>query len=181
MRFHGRELRKGRNSVPNQAYLLTSVTLNREPVFEQWLTASTLAREIHHAGQTGRVESLAWVIMPDHLHWLVLLKEGPLSQLMQQFKSRSAIALNRVAGTHGPLWQKGYHDRSIRHDEDLRAAARYVIANPLRAGLVRHVGRSGMLSGSSITDAAKTSPASWLLQKRAPSRNCRSELAGEQS
>ncbi|WP_312960577.1 REP-associated tyrosine transposase [Stutzerimonas nitrititolerans] len=140
MRFHGRELRKGRNSVPNQAYLLTSVTLNREPVFEQWLTASTLAREIHHAGQTGRVESLAWVIMPDHLHWLVVLKEGPLSQLMQQFKSRSAIALNRVADTHGPLWQKGYHDRSIRHDEDLRAAARYVIANPLRAGLVRHIG-----------------------------------------
>ena len=140
MRFHGRELRKGRISHPNQAYLLTSVTLNREPIFGQWLAASTLAREIHLAGQAGMVETLAWVIMPDHMHWLVLLKAGSLSQPMQQLKSRSAIALNRVAGTHGPLWQKGYHDHAVRDDEDLRAAARYVVANPLRAGLVKQIG-----------------------------------------
>jgi hypothetical protein len=37
------------------------------------------------------------------------------------------------------MWQKGFHDRAIRREEDLRAVARYIIANPLRAGLVRRV------------------------------------------
>jgi putative transposase len=44
--------------------------------------------------------------------------------------------LRRVAG---PLWQKGFHDHAVRGDEDMRALARYVVANPVRAGLVRSV------------------------------------------
>ena len=39
-----------------------------------------------------------------------------------------------------PVWQKGYFDRALRYEEDLKAAARYIIANPLRAGLVAQVG-----------------------------------------
>lgn len=78
--------------------------------------------------------------MPDHLHWLVQLKTGSLNQLMQRLKSRSAISLNRLHGTHGAIWQKGYHDRAIRDEEDLRDVARYIVANPLRAGLVKRIG-----------------------------------------
>lgn len=39
----------------------------------------------------------------------------------------------------GPLWQNGFHDRAIRNESDLLPAARYVIANPIRAGLVSSV------------------------------------------
>jgi len=102
--------------------------------------ASTLAREIHSIGQSGSVESLAWVIMPDHLHWLVQLETVSLNQLMQRLKSRSAITVNRLRESHGPIWQQGYHDRAVRRDEDLRVVARYVVANPLRAGLVKRIG-----------------------------------------
>ncbi|MFK5927062.1 MAG: hypothetical protein QM483_10570 [Desulfuromusa sp.] len=35
-----------------------------------------------------------------------------------------------------PIWQKGYHDHALRDDEDLRQVARYIVANPVRAGLV---------------------------------------------
>jgi putative transposase len=140
MRFHGRDLRKGRVSLPNQAYILTCVTLNRAPAFAESAAASTLAREVHQAGQSEAILSLAWVVMPDHLHWLVQLETASLNQLMQQLKSRSAIALNRRHGTHGAIWQKGYHDRAIRNEEDLRDVARYIVANPLRAGLVERIG-----------------------------------------
>ncbi|MGE6531737.1 REP-associated tyrosine transposase [Pseudomonas sp. NPDC077382] len=140
MRFHGRDLRKGRVSLPNQAYVLTCVTLDRSPIFIEPDAASMLAREIHMTGNSGPVQSLAWVVMPDHLHWLVQLKTGSLSQLMQQLKSRSAIAVNRLHGTHGPIWQQGYHDRAIRREEDLRNVARYIVANPIRAGLVSRIG-----------------------------------------
>jgi putative transposase len=140
MRFHGRDLRKGRVSLPNQTYVLTCVTLNRAPLFSQWPAASSLAFEIHDIGQSDAIDSMAWVVMPDHLHWLVQLKSGSLNQLMQRLKSKSAIATNRAQGTHGAIWQKGYHDRAVRREEDLRDIARYIVANPLRAGLVERVG-----------------------------------------
>jgi REP element-mobilizing transposase RayT len=86
------------------------------------------------------LHSLAWVVMPDHLHWLVELGPQPLATLMQRLKSRSAIAINKVESRGGRLWQKGFHDRALRSDEDLQSVARYIVANPLRAGLVRRIG-----------------------------------------
>ena len=140
MRFHGRDLRKGRVSLPGHVYLLTAVTLHRQRLFQEWPSALAVARELHLAGQSGAVEPLAWVVMPDHLHWLIRLRIGSLEQLMQSLKSRSAIAINIECNTGGPVWQKGYHDRAVRQEEDLRAMARYVVANPLRAGLVERIG-----------------------------------------
>jgi hypothetical protein len=37
------------------------------------------------------------------------------------------------------VWQKGFYDRALRSDEDVAAVARYIVANPLRAGLVDSV------------------------------------------
>ncbi len=60
---------------------------------------------------------------------------------MQNVKSRSAIALNKASGRSGEkLWQKGFHDHAVRAEEDLASVARYVVANPLRAGLVKRIG-----------------------------------------
>src|SRR3989344_3545810 len=55
-------------------------------------------------------------------------------------KSRITLALNRSLERDGSLWQHGFHDRAIRRDEDLPAVARYIVANPLRAGLVEKIG-----------------------------------------
>jgi REP element-mobilizing transposase RayT len=79
--------------------------------------------------------------MPDHLHWLVVLSDTPVQALMQRIKSRSAIAINKTsAGYNGKLWQRGFHDRALRREEDLQSVARYIVANPLRAGLVKRIG-----------------------------------------
>lgn len=76
--------------------------------------------------------------MPDHLHWLVQLQSGTLGSLIRRFKSRSAAAINLARSTPGHrIWQAGFHDRAIRDGQNIRAMARYVIANPLRAGLVQ--------------------------------------------
>uniref|UniRef100_UPI0019818A60 REP-associated tyrosine transposase n=1 Tax=Pseudomonas viridiflava TaxID=33069 RepID=UPI0019818A60 len=80
------------------------------------------------------------VVMPDHFHWLIDLKRGSLSDLMQRTKSLSARAVNLAADRTGSLWQQGFHDRALRREEDLVKIARYVVANPLRAGLVQKFG-----------------------------------------
>ncbi len=59
---------------------------------------------------------------------------------MQKTKSLSTKAVNQATGRNVCLWQRGFHDRALRREEDLVKLARYVVANPLRAGLVEKLG-----------------------------------------
>ncbi len=136
---HGCDLRKGRWSETGQVYLITTVTQGRRPVFADFWCARLLVQELRAADALGWAVTWAFVVMPDHLYWLVELGDADLSRLILRVKSRSAIAINRALGHTGRLWQKGFHDHALRNEEDLRAVARYVIANPVRAGLVQSV------------------------------------------
>ncbi len=55
-------------------------------------------------------------------------------------KSFAAWKINANRSAQGPIWQKGYMDRAIRHEDKLVRVARYIVANPLRAGIVEHIG-----------------------------------------
>ena len=133
-------LRRGRYSEPGRVYLLTTVTQQRRPLFLDFRHARTVIRHLRLAEQEGSCRSLAWVVMPDHVHWLIELKDETLSTLMRGFKARSSIVLRKTGALSAPVWQAGYHDRALRREEDVVMAARYIIANPLRAGLVDKVG-----------------------------------------
>ncbi len=57
---------------------------------------------------------------------------------MQRAKQRSGYHGKRVIG-HA-VWQAGYHDRVLRSEADTPAVVAYVLANPVRAGLVENPG-----------------------------------------
>ncbi|WP_040070525.1 REP-associated tyrosine transposase [Pseudomonas batumici] len=138
-RPHSNRLRAGRYSQSGQIYLLTAVIEDRNPALADWKTGRLLVRQFRQAQAEGSADSLTWVVMPDHFHWLIELKNSSLPELMLATKSRSAREINAHLGRSGRLWQKGFHDRAIRREEDLLAVARYIIANPIRAGLVKRV------------------------------------------
>jgi len=136
--YRGHALRKGRVSISGQIYLITVVSRKRKPIFFNLGAARILVKELY--SNSLDVETLCYVIMPDHLHWLVRLgDEVSLSVLMQQVKSKSGFYIKKLLGLKEPVWQSGFHDRALRKDEDVKTVARYVIANPLRAGLVVRV------------------------------------------
>jgi REP element-mobilizing transposase RayT len=84
---------------------------------------------------------LAWVVMPDHVHLLLRLGgNDSLPVVMNRINSCTAKAANRALSRMGPVWQGAYHDRAMRADEHLANVARYLVANPLRAGLADRVG-----------------------------------------
>jgi len=75
--------------------------------------------------------------MPDHVHWLMQLDGAlDLSRCVQKLKSLTVKELRRCGFSNSAIWQRGFHDRALRDEEDLKTVARYVIANPVRAGLV---------------------------------------------
>jgi putative transposase len=136
-----RALRKGRCSISGQCYLITTVCAGRTPRFADWDAASRMSSTLVESRlwRTSRLQ--CWVLMPDHLHLMVELGSEPLPRLVQRVKAITSRTLNRFAGVHAQaLWMPGYHDRALRRDEDLQAVARYVIANPLRAGLAESIG-----------------------------------------
>jgi REP element-mobilizing transposase RayT len=105
------------------------------------MSYDSLRRGRHSLLQQGDVISLARVVMPDHLHWLIQLNDRwSLSTVAKTLKARSARSINRHLCQQGSLWQRACYDRAARKDEDVRQIARYIVANPLRAGLVRNIG-----------------------------------------
>ncbi len=136
------DLRKGRYSEPQQAYFVTTVLAEREKrYFADFSCARCVVAEMRALHDEEIVSSLAWVIMPDHAHWLFQLRERmDLSAAVKRFKARSSLRVNRHLNRHGTLWQRSFHDHAVRKEEDIRDIARYIVANPLRAGLVEHIG-----------------------------------------
>ena len=83
---------------------------------------------------------MAWVLMPDHWHGLVEVGHESLSKTVQRLKVNVARRVNAAERRRGPLWAPAFHDHALRSDEALLDAARYILRNPLRAGLARRVG-----------------------------------------
>lgn len=132
---HGRNLRKGRTSLADHAYLLTLVVTRRRPVFTDLAAARQAVRALHAESVRRQAATLAYVVKPDHVHWLLrLLPQGSLAEAARRYKALVSLARGE------PMWQRGFHDHALRDDEDLRAVARYIVANPLRAGLVDDIG-----------------------------------------
>ena len=135
-------LSKGRFSAVGQVYFITTVLAERHTnYFADFSCARLVIAEMRNLHDRGDVDSLAWVVMPDHVHWLFQLGESAsLAFVMKSFKAKSAQRVNHYLQRSGALWQKAYYDHALRKEDDIRAIARYIVANPLRAGLVDKLG-----------------------------------------
>ncbi len=134
LRLHAKNLRKGRYSQNNQIYLITTVTAQREPIFTDLFAARIVINTLKEEHVRGNAETLAFVLMPDHLHWLMqLTNSDSLSKVVGRIKSVSAHHLQQQT------WQTGFHDHALRKEEALVSTARYIVANPLRAKLVEKI------------------------------------------
>ena len=133
-------LRLGRRSIVGQVYVLTTTTHQRRRLFESEAAVACVIDQFHYIERRGLVQSLAWVVMPDHVHWMFELRGGPLSGIARRMKSSSALALNRLAGRRSTVWQPGYFDHAVRAEEALARQALYILGNPVRADLAGQIG-----------------------------------------
>ncbi len=135
---HAKNLRNGRYSQPGTYYFLTIAVDGRRKLFINPENAIIVLDAIHWLRGANRFIVDAAVLMPDHLHFVGQLGESTLSRVMHTLKSYSVRSL-AAAGVETPVWQEGYYDHALRHDEDYRSKVAYVLQNPVRAGLVSRV------------------------------------------
>ena len=142
MLSHGSALRRGRISLQGHVYLVTCVTHQRMPHFASFPVGRVVVRNLMSSDVFGWSATLAFVVMPDHLHWLFQLgTRSSLSGVVGNLKKHTSRKINIITGSVGrAVWQRGFHDHALRDEASVVDAARYIVANPLRAGLVRRVG-----------------------------------------
>jgi REP element-mobilizing transposase RayT len=131
--------RRKRHRLDNRVYarpgtigLLTACTDNRRPLFSNAVHSDLVVDELRllHS-DSWRV--LGFCVMPDHVHTLILNADGSLLDFMRLLKGRSARSLrDRVSGT---VWQRSFHDHLVRRNEDIAGTLKYLLENPVRAGL----------------------------------------------
>jgi REP element-mobilizing transposase RayT len=91
-------------------------------------------------GSTFELTFHAWVVMPDHAHFLIQLNsEHKIGKVIQHLKGYSAYVLNKESITYGKFWQENYYEYALRGEESIKEISRYIIMNPLRAGLVKSI------------------------------------------
>ncbi len=137
--FKGTRLtRNGRYSESNRVYHVTTTTFERKRLFRCLECGRFAILAMRAQAIAGNATTLAFVVMPDHLHWLLRLTgNSTLPSIMNSVKSGAARRITRHHGRPERVWQKGFYDRAIRCEEDLEDVARYIVTNPLRAGLVK--------------------------------------------
>lgn len=106
----------------------------------QWLADTRVAVCLAELFQSGAremnlYELFAWVIMPNHVHILILPKSDP-RQIMHWIKGRSAREANLVLGRTGPFWEHESFDHFGRSRQEFYRIVKYIEQNPVSAGFV---------------------------------------------
>jgi putative transposase len=120
-----------------QRYFLTMCTHERARYF---VDAHHVALVIAHFQRASREQAfavIAYCFMPDHLHLLVAGErdDADLKRFAKYAKQYSGFYFRQSTGL--PLWQRYGFERVLRNEEATPSVARYTIANPVRAGIVR--------------------------------------------
>ena len=117
-------------------YFVTTCTYRRAPYFAEEQHAAELVSRIPPTFKEHAFDVLAYCVMPDHVHLLLEGVSGAADfrNAVRIWKLRTGFAWRTKHDT--ALWQIGYWERVLREDDDVRAVVRYVLANPVRAGLV---------------------------------------------
>lgn len=129
-------LRKGRTSIDNQPYFITTAVHDRTPVLGIPEAANIVIAALKWLEKSDRMLLDAAVVMPDHLHLIATLKDGELPRLMQSLKGYTSRKINTLLNKKGPLWQDQYFEHAIRKNEDVNEVVLYMLHNSVRAGLV---------------------------------------------
>ena len=134
------------------AYHLVFNTARRGPLLTGEL-AEVVVDAIQTAAQTTSFELLAYTVMPDHVHLLVQGQDERANavRLVQRCKQGPRFRYKRETGDH--LWLPSFFDRVVRRDDDAVEIAAYVLANPVRAGLMPS-SAAWPYSGGTLVEAA---------------------------
>jgi REP element-mobilizing transposase RayT len=162
-KHHRRSIRlKGYDYSQQGAYFVTICTKNRACLFGEiqqgQMNLNDLGKVVNDTwgnlpNHYAYIELDTFVIMPNHIHGIILLsdilvgaigaglkpapttatitKRQPLSEIIRALKTFSARRINAYRNTVGsPVWQRNYYEHIIRDEDSLDCIRQYIMDNP---------------------------------------------------
>ncbi len=148
------------NYIRQGAYFVTVCTNGRQLLFGEVIDGEVEV-ELNELGRIAAEEWLksaqvrieieldAWVVMPNHVHGIVIItddhcrgdrpvapsgpRSGSLGAMIAGFKSATTKRINTMRGTPGAsVWQRNYYEHVIRNESALDRIRQYIAENPAR-------------------------------------------------
>lgn len=116
-------------------YFLTLCTFERQSLFTARCHVELVRAQFLRTLGDQSFDGVAYCFMPDHVHLLVeAMTEGSdLKRFVKLAKQRSGYYFKQAFATR--LWQRYGYEHILRREESTPSVVRYIIENPLHAGL----------------------------------------------
>ncbi|MBA3650010.1 MAG: transposase [Chthoniobacterales bacterium] len=132
---HSKNLRLHRLQDVSSTFFVPKSLRPKKPVFGPELRP-TIVDAFEFAVQRERIYLKAFVVMPDHWHALIGLREPwTLPRFMHSFMSHVAARTSAHLTKNQTAWQEGYYETLIKTARQFTYVAIY-IENPVKKGFV---------------------------------------------
>ena len=140
-----------RFDILGQARFLTFSCYRRVGLLSDPLTRDAFVEHLEAQRVRLGFDVIAWVVMPEHVHVVVVPKDGELGAVMRgvkqgfgkrmirRWRERDEPVIGSLTDSDGIVrfWQRGGgYDRNVRDLDELREKVNYIHQNPVKRGLV---------------------------------------------
>jgi putative transposase len=132
-------------NLPGALHFVTGNCINRFPVFIEPECGRAFLDQLKALNQSWPSKLIAYVLMPDHFHFIANPRDGRIIEFCRDLKSKAAKAI--VEGTrrfHFPetegghqVWQESFKAKPLWSGWMINQKIDYIHANPVKAKLVK--------------------------------------------
>jgi putative transposase len=131
--------------IPGATWFFTLVTFERRQIFNNEIAFFQLQRAVETVNQKMQFTLDAFVILPDHIHWLMSLPENDSDystriKMIKSFFTKSYLKGKKEAARNAKgemsVWQSLFWEHWIRDEKDLARHLDYIHFNPVKHRLV---------------------------------------------
>lgn len=138
---------------PSHLYFVTTTAVDRACIFQRDVVKRILIDGLYHLHVVDGIDLYAFVIMPNHIHFIVRCREhDPLKDVIRDFKANAArlivrqyqaednqqvldflsSAVKRPQKQQFKVWEDGYLAKDIFSPDFLRQKIKYIHNNPIQ-------------------------------------------------
>ena len=114
--------------------------VNRQNIFEEDEDRQCFMRLLAGCRKASGFRLYGFVLMSNHVHFLMKPEGEPLDTVIKRIGTRYAIWFNQKYQRVGHLFQDRFRSEAVESDVYFFTVLRYIMQNPVKAGLVNHPG-----------------------------------------